>query len=60
MIELRTINEDNFEECLNLKAIVLNEDFVDPVVRSLAEAWVLGDSSRPFAIYADDGWLVMF
>lgn len=53
MIELRTINEDNFEECLNLKAIVLNEDFVDPVVRSLAEAWVLGDSSRPFAIYAD-------
>lgn len=40
MIELRTINEDNFEQCLNLKASVENESFVDSVIYSLAEAWI--------------------
>ena len=31
MIELRTINENNYTDCLNLKASVANENFVDSV-----------------------------
>lgn len=60
---LKTINEDNYEECLNLKVSVDNTDFVDPVAWSLAEAWVFYDDSRPFAIYADDvmvGYVLMY
>lgn len=53
MIELRTITEDNYLECLNLKASVENESFVDPVVYSLAEAWVFYKDTIPFAIYCD-------
>ena len=34
MIELRAISEDNFRECLLLRASVENEDFVDPVTYS--------------------------
>lgn len=63
MIELRTINEDNYEECLNLSAYVANGDFVDPVAWSLAEAWVFYNDSRPFAIYTDDvmvGYVLMY
>lgn len=63
MVELRTINKDNYEECLNLSAYVANADFVDPVAWSLAEAWVFYDDSRPFAIYADDvmvGYVLMY
>ncbi len=58
MIELRTINEDNFEQCLNLKASVENESFVDSVTYSLAEAWVFYKDTRPFAIYDDDKMIV--
>jgi len=54
MIELRTISEENFKECLHLQASVENEDFVDPVVYSLAEAWLYFQDTRPFAIYSDD------
>ena len=54
MIELRAISEDNFRECLRLRASVENEDFVDPVTYSLAEAWVYYQDTRPFAIYSDD------
>ena len=54
MVELRTINEDNYVECLNLHATAIDEDFVDSVAYSLAEAWVLYDGARPFVIYADD------
>ena len=54
MIELRTINEDNYEQCLNLKATVEKESFVDSVTYSLAEAWVFYKDTRPFAIYDDD------
>ena len=63
MVELRTINEDNYRECLNLSAYVANADFVDPVAWSLAEAWVFYDDSRPFAIYVDDvmvGYVLMY
>ena len=54
MIELRTINENNYTDCLNLKASVANENFVDSVAYSLAEAWVHYKDTRPFAIYADE------
>ena len=63
MVTLKTINEDNYEGCLNLKVSVDNADFVDPVAWSLAEAWVFYDDSRPFAIYADDvmvGYVLMY
>ena len=54
MIELRTISEENFRECLNLKASVENEGFVDSVLYSLAEAWLFYADTRPFAIYANN------
>ena len=63
MVELREINEDNYEECLSLHATNSNVDFVDPVAWSLAEAWVYYEDSRPFAIYADNvmvGYVSMF
>ena len=62
-MELRTINEDNYVECLNLHATAIKDDFVDSVAWSLAEAWVLYDGARPFAIYADDvmvGYVLMY
>lgn len=54
MIELRTINEDNYQECFRLKASVKNENFVDSVTYSLAEAWVFYKDTKPFAIYDND------
>lgn len=54
MIELRTINEENFQQCLNIKASVEKESFVDSVAYSLAEAWVYYEDTKPFAIYNDD------
>lgn len=54
MVELRTINEDNFQQCCKLTANVEQESFVDPVTYSLAEAWVYYQDTRPFAIYHDD------
>ena len=54
MVELREINEKNYEECFRLKASVENEDFVDTVTYSLAEAWVFYGDTKAFAIYQDD------
>ena len=54
MIELRIINEDNFQQCLGLKTSVENESFVDSVMYSLAEAWVYYKDTKPFAIYNND------
>ena len=51
MVELRTIHLENYRQCLKLTASVENENFVDPVADSLAEAWVFYEDSRPFAIY---------
>lgn len=53
-MELRRITEDNYEACLELKATVENQDFVDPVVYSLAEAFVFYDDSEVFAIYQEE------
>ena len=54
MIELQTINEDNYQQCIGLRANVENENFVDSVMYSLAEAWVFYKDTRPFAIYDND------
>lgn len=54
MIKLRTIDEDNYRQCCQLKASVEKEHFVDSVVYSLAEAWVFYQDTRPFAIYDND------
>lgn len=54
MVELRKINNDNYEECINLRTTDTSVEFVDPVAFSLAEAWVFYEDSRPFAIYADN------
>ena len=54
MIELRDITEKNFNECLSLKASVDNEDFVDTVTYSLAEAWLFYKETEVFAIYNDE------
>lgn len=63
MIQLKEINEDNFEECLQLHTSAIEAGFVDSVVRSLAEAWLLYDGARPFAIYTDStmvGYVLMY
>ena len=57
MIKLRAIGEDNYQQCLNLKASVEKESFVDSVAYSLAEAWVFYSDTRPFAIYDDDNMI---
>lgn len=54
MIKLQTITEDNDQQCFRLKASVEHESFVDPVVFSLAEAWVFYQDTKPFAIYEND------
>lgn len=54
MIKLRTIDEDNYRDCLNLSASATNPNFVDSVTYSLAEAWVFYKDTKPFAIYADE------
>lgn len=54
MVELRTINEDNYRQCFSLQVSVENEAFVDSVTYSLAEAWVFYKDTRPFAIYEND------
>lgn len=54
LIELRTINEDNYQLCCNLKASVENDNFVDSVTYSLAEAYVFYKDTHPFAIYDND------
>lgn len=63
LLELRKINSDNYEECLNLRTTDTSVEFVDSVEFSLAEAWVFYEESRPFAIYEDNvmvGFVSMF
>lgn len=57
MVELRTIDENNYQQCFRLQASVAREDFVDPVIYSLAEAWVFYRDTRPFAIYDDNNMI---
>lgn len=51
MIELKAITEHNYKDCLRLNAAVANENFIDSVAYSLAEAWVFYKDTKPFAIY---------
>lgn len=53
-IELKTITENNYKDCLRLNAAVENENFVDSVVYSLAEAWVFYKDTKPFAVYKNN------
>ena len=59
MVELRQISEDNFQQCLKVRASVQDDSFVDSVEYSLAEAWVYYQETRPFAIY-NSGTIIGF
>ncbi|MGT2715800.1 GNAT family N-acetyltransferase [Streptococcus respiraculi] len=54
MITLRPIDEDNFQACIALTVSVAEEDFVDPVLYSLAEAWLYRNCMEAFGIYHQD------
>ena len=64
MLELRTINHDNWMECIGLEVNEEQRKFVNPNIFSLAEAFVHSDANKidaeeyyrciPFAIYNDD------
>ena len=45
MLKLELINEYNFSSCINIKSSVKNNDYVDDVVYSIAEAYLYKDSS---------------
>ena len=50
-VSIKEITEENFQQCLQLKASVPDSQFVDTVEYSLAEAWLYYNDMRPFAIY---------
>lgn len=50
-ISIKEITEENFQQCLQLKASVPDSQFVDTVEYSLAEAWLYYKDMKPFAIY---------
>lgn len=58
MIELRKINEENFEECMSLEPKEEQKGFVASNLKSLAEAYIaLANDScipMPYAIYNDN------
>ena len=54
MIALKEINEDNFDECLELEVDENQKSFVARNIYSLAQAWLYPANARPFAIYNDD------
>ncbi len=57
MVELRTITEENFEECLELELTQSQKQFVASNAYSLSEAYALSNGAEskamPYAIYAD-------
>lgn len=54
MIELRKIDEKNYQECLNLSVTESQAAFTKPNDVVLAEAWLYPYSAMPFAAYAHD------
>ncbi|MBF0714475.1 GNAT family N-acetyltransferase [Gemella sp. GH3] len=54
MIELRKIDDDNFQDCLSLRTSVKNKNYVDEVVYSFAEAWLDYEYYNLFAINLND------
>lgn len=59
MLKLELINEDNFSSCIKIKTSVENNDYVDDVVYSIAEAYLYKDASECFAI-SKDGHVIGF
>lgn len=55
LLEFRQIDQTNFKQVLELKRPE-SEDFVAPVVYSLAEAWLYRDEQiiNPFAVYVGE------
>jgi diamine N-acetyltransferase len=53
-MELRKIDQGNYEAVLAVSVRPDQEDLVAPVVKSLAEAYVYGDYAWPRAIYDGD------
>ena len=53
MIELREINEENFDECVCLEMKDGQDAYCARNVYSLAQAWLYPEA-RPFCIYKDD------
>lgn len=54
MINLRKIDEDNFDQVIKINTTVRNNDYVDTVIYSLAEAWLNYQTTIPLAIYEND------
>ena len=50
-MELRAITEQNYQKILDLSTGAGQEELVARNVRSLAQAWVLRDRARPYALY---------
>lgn len=62
-VRLELITPDNYDAALALKVRPDQEDLVEPVVKSLAEAYVYGDLAWPRLIYDADrpvGFLMAF
>lgn len=53
-VELRSINQDNFEQCIALKVAEEQAQYIVSNEISLKDAEEDQDVARPFAIYADD------
>ena len=54
MVELREINQNNFEAVIKLSVSKCQESFVSTPVYSLAQTWIYQKTAFPFAIYADN------
>lgn len=64
MIQLREINHDNWQECIELEVTEQQRQYVNPNIFSLAEAYAHSDANKadaeeyyrciPYAIYNDD------
>ncbi len=54
MIEFRPVTRHNFQQVANLRVAAYQEDFVDSAIHSLAQAYVIGEACKPFAIYHND------
>ncbi|PWM44187.1 MAG: N-acetyltransferase [Clostridiales bacterium] len=54
MVKLVKVNQDNYNDVINLQLTESQKDFVSPNIRSLAQAWVFYERARPYAIYSND------
>lgn len=54
MVTLQRVTEDNFQAVLDLSVSDDQKSYVATNAKSLAQAWLYGEGTEPFAIYADD------